>query len=85
MEHLLKILFFIIYFIFLKHNPKNYDTKKKKYHICSVINFSSNFRHINSSKEGDLIFFKCEGIIESQAKLSDLVLIDDSIFIKKII
>ena len=78
MEHLLKILFFIIYFIFLKHNPKNYDTKKKKYHIYSVINYSSNFRHINSTKEGDLIFFKCEGIIH---KLSDLVLIDDSIFI----
>ena len=80
MEHLLKILFFIIFY-FSKHNPKNYDKKKKKYHIYSVINFSSNFRHINSSKEGDLIFFKCEGIIESQAKLSDLVLIDDSIFI----
>ena len=77
MEHLLKILFFIIYFIFLKHNPKNYDTKKKKYHIYSVINFSSNFRHINSSKEGDLIFFKCEGRIQDHAKLSDLVLIDD--------
>ena len=32
-------------------------------------------------KEGDLIFFKCEGIIQAQTKLSDLVLIDDSIFI----
>ena len=81
MEHLLKILFFIIFFIFLKHNPKNYDKKKKKYHVYSIINYSSNFRYINSTKEGDLIFFKCEGIIQDQAKLSDLVSIDDSIFI----
>ena len=42
MEHLLKFLFFIIFFIFLKHNPKNYDKKKKKYHVYSVINYSSN-------------------------------------------
>ena len=81
MEHLLKILFFIIFFIFLKNNPKNYDKKKKKYHVYSVINYSSNFKYINSTKEGDLIFFKCEGIIQDQTKLSDLVSIDDSIFI----
>ena len=81
MEHLLEILFFIIFFIFLKHNPKNYDKKKRKYHSYSVINYSSNFRYINSTKEGDLIFFKCEGIIQEQTNLSDLVLIDDSIFI----
>ena len=82
MEHLLKILFFIIFFIFLKNNPKNYDKKKKKYHVYSIINYSSNFRYINSTKEGDLIFLKCEGIIQDdQAKLSDLVSIDDSIFI----
>ena len=81
MEHLLKILFFIIFFIFLKNNPKNYDKKKKKYHVYSVINYSSNFRYINSTKEGDLIFFKYEGIIQDQAKLSDLVSIEDSIFI----
>ena len=80
MEHLLKILFFIIFFIFLKHNSKNYD-KNEKYHVYSVINYSSNFRYINSTKEGDLIFFKCEGIIQEQTNLSDLVLIDDSIFI----
>ena len=73
MEHLLKFLFFIIFFIFLKHNPKNYDKKKKKYHVYSVINYSSNFRYINSTKEGDLIFFKCEGIIQEQINLSDLV------------
>ena len=60
---------------------KNNDKKKKKYHIYSVINYSSNFKYINSTKEGDLIFFKCEGIIQDQVKLSDLVLIDDSIFI----
>ena len=29
MEHLLKILFFIIFFIFLKNKPKNYDKKRK--------------------------------------------------------
>ena len=81
MEHLLKILFFIIFFIFLKNNPKNYDKKKKKYHVYSIINYSSNFRYINSTKKGDLIFFKCEGIIQDQAKLSDLVSINDSIFI----
>ena len=81
MEHLLKILIFIIFFIFLKHNPKNYDKKKKKYHVHSVINYSSNFKYINSIKEGDLIFFKCEGIIQDQVKLFDLVLNDDSIFI----
>ena len=81
MEHLLKILFFIIFFIFLKNNPKNYDKKKKKYHVYSIINYSSNFRYINSTKEGDLIFLKCEGIIQEQTKLSDLVSIDDSIFI----
>ena len=81
MEHLLKFLFFIIFFIFLNHNPKNYDKKKKKYHIYSVINYSSNFKYINSTKEDDLIFFKYEGIIQDQAKLSDLVSIDDSIFI----
>ena len=84
MEHLLKILFFIIFFIFLNHNLKNYDKKKKKYHVYSVINYSSNFKYINSTKEGDLIFFKYEGIIQDdQAKLSDLVSIDDSIFILK--
>ena len=54
---------------------------KKKYHVYSVINYSSNFKYINSTKEGDLIFFKCEGIIQEQTNLSDLVLIDDSIFI----
>ena len=81
MEHLSKILFFIIFFIFLKNNSKNYDKKKKKYHAYSIINYSSNFRYINSTKEGDLIFFKCEDIIQDQAKLSDLVSIDDSIFI----
>ena len=63
MEHLLKILFFIIFFIFFKNNPKNSDKKNKKYHAYSIINYSSNFRYINSTKEGDLIFFKCEGII----------------------
>ena len=56
MEYFLKILFFIIFFIFLKHNPKNYDKKKKKYHVYSVINYSSNLRYINSTKEKDLIF-----------------------------
>ena len=81
MEHLLKILFFIIFFIFFKRNPKNYDKKKKKYHVYSVINYSSNFRFINFTKEGDLIYFKCEGIIQEQTNISDLVLIDDSIFI----
>ena len=81
MEHILKFLFFIIFFIFLKHNPKNNDKKKKKYLVYSVINYSSNFKYINSTKEGDLIFFKCVCIIQDQVKLSDLVLIDDSIFI----
>ena len=81
MERLLKILFFIIFFIFLRNNQKNYDKKKKKYHVYSVISYSSNFRYINSIKEGYLIFFKLEGIIQDQVKLSDLVLIDDSIFI----
>ena len=57
--------------------------KKKKYDVYSIINYSSNFRYINSTKEGDLIFFKCEGIIHVQANLSDLVSIDDSIFIIK--
>ena len=71
MEHFLKILFFIIFFIYLKHNPNNNDIKKKKYHVYSVINYSSNFRYINSTKEGDLIFSKCEGIIQEKAKLSD--------------
>ena len=52
MEHFLKILFFVIFFIFLKNNPKNYD--KKKYYVYSIINYSSNFRYINSTKEGDL-------------------------------
>ena len=33
MKHLLKILIFIIFFIFLKNNPKNYDKKKKKYRV----------------------------------------------------
>ena len=36
---------------------------------------------MNSTKEGYLIFFKCKGIIQDQAKLSDLVSIEDSIFI----
>ena len=58
MEYLLKILFFIIFFIFLKNNPKNHDKKKKKYHIYSVINYSTNFKYANSTKEGDLIFLK---------------------------
>ena len=81
MEHLLKILFFVIFFIFLKNNPKNNDKKKKKYHVYSFINYSSNFKFINSKKEEDLIFFKCEGIIQTQANLSNLISIDDSIFI----
>ena len=59
MEHLLKILFFVIFFIFLKNNPKNYDKKNKKYHVYSVINYSSNFKYINSTEEVYLIFFKC--------------------------
>ena len=73
-----------IFFIFLKNNQKNYNKKKKKYHVYSIINYSSNFRYINSTKEGDLIFFKCEGIIQDdQAKLSDLVSNDDSFFTSK--
>ena len=55
--------------------------KKEEYHVYSVINYSSNFRYINSTKEGDLIFIKCEGIIQDQTKLSYLFLIDDSTFI----
>ena len=54
---ILKFLFFIIFFIFLKHNPKNYDKKNKNYHD-SVINYSTNFKYVNSTKEGDTIFFK---------------------------
>ena len=56
MEHNLKILFFIIFFIFIKHNLKNHDKKKKKYHVYSIINYSTNFKYVNSKKEGDLIF-----------------------------
>ena len=49
------------------------------------------FSYINSAKEGDSIFFKYEGKIQDQTTLSDLVIIDGSIFlinddfIKKII
>ena len=82
MKHLLKILFLIIFFIYLKYDPKNYAKKKREYHANSIIiNYFSNFRHINSNKKGNLIFVNCEGIIKDQTKLSDLLLIDDSIFI----
>ena len=55
--------------------------KKKQYHAYSVINYSSNFRYINYIKEGDLIFFKCERIIQDRTTSSDLELADDSIFL----
>ena len=38
-------------YIFNKHNPRNYYKKKKKYHVYSVINYSSNFRYVISLKK----------------------------------
>ena len=63
------------------NNPKNYDKKMKEYHVYTFINYPTNFRYINSTKEGDLIFVKCEGTIKDQITLYNLVLIDDSIFL----
>ena len=45
-----------------------------------MINYS-NFRIINSTKKGDLIFVICKYIIQAQSKLSYLFLINDSVFI----
>ena len=47
--------------------------KRIKYRAFSAINYSSNFRYINSTKEGDIIFYKYQGIIQDQTTLSDLV------------
>jgi len=79
-EHLLKILFFIVFFIILKHNPKNYE-KKERVSCLFRYNYSINFKYVNALKERDVIFFKCEGNIKEQTKFSNLVFFDNSIFL----
>ena len=49
--------------------------EKKDYLAYSIISYSSKFQYIKSTKEGYLISFKSEVILQEQNDLNDLIIV----------
>ena len=52
-----------------KVNPENMG----KYPIFYITNFFSKFKHIKYTKEGELVYFRCEGEIECLEECSNSI------------
>ena len=72
---LLILLLFIVFYLNYKQkkskkvNPENMG----KYPIFCITNFFSKFKHIKYTKEGELVYFRCEGEIQCMEECSNSI------------
>ena len=70
---LLILLLFIVFYLNykVKNNKKVNQKNFGKYPIFFITNFFSKFKHIKYTKEGELVYFRCEGEIECMEECSN--------------
>ena len=74
------ILIFFFFIIYFNRLSKKSLKKFKKFPLFYVSNCSSNFKHLQSLKDGDLVSFACKGEIicfDKASDFNDFLLNDD--------